>query len=225
MGIIIEKFATGREHKHHTVDTDHFSLDASGRLVPRQGEVFETMPLGSLFVVAFTSAGNLYQQNPHTADKMRWEVGFSQSRVSFFSPDVSSMFGGVATKSNEVTQGFYDYTDLRSISLGSANEPGGPYVSMVFAIRTIRIGQIPTGVRVHGSTENLHAFATMLSARMLESYKKMDSLVGLDTKELEQFFVEVNGFDFYQGEQTDYFISAEKNVIHITQQRPNRPFF
>ena len=224
MGIIIEKYSTEREYKQRHFESDHFSLDASGRLVPRPGEVFETMPLGSLFVVAFASAGNLYQQNPHTVDKMRWEVGFSQSRVSFFSPDVSGLFGGVTTRPKEVTQGFYEFTDLRSISLGSVKERGGPYVSMVFAVRTIQIGQIPTGVRVHGTSENLHVFATMLSARVLESYKRMDALTGLDVRELEQFFIELNGYDFFTGEQTDYFLSAQKNVMRVSQQRPNRPF-
>ena len=225
MGIIIEKYAANKSYDKQFNSMDHFATDADGRLVPKEGETFEIMPLESLSIAAFICVKNYYQPNPFTSPEMRWEVGFSQSRVSFFTPDSRTVLGKTVTEAGKATLGFFYYSDLRSVSLGAANEPGGPYVSMVFTIQTTPLVQVPSGVRVHGSIQNLQAFVTMLTARLLESYCEMSAQLSLDIRELGDFFAEASAFNFMQGAQTDYFINAEKNAVRVTKQQPNSPMF
>lgn len=220
MGITIEKYKAHSSYEKHANKSDNFSTDAAGRLIPHKGEVFETMPLGELAVIAYVNLGKIYQQNPYTTPGMRWEVGFSASRVSFFSPDTDLVLGGMTERAGSATLGFFYYHDLRSLSLGSAREEAGPYISMVFAIQQNHLAQIPVGVRVHGDIQALVAFGTMLSARLCEEYISLSATLGYDTHELEGFFNEVNNFDFIHGEQTDLFISAKANTLKVTRYRP-----
>ncbi len=220
MGIVIDTLRGGIEHSKHAHSADNFITDAAGRLIPHQGETFEVMPYGSLAVVAYVNAGKSYQQNPYTVKGMRWEIGFSKSRVFFYSPDTSLLFGGIAERPGHATLGFYYYSDLRSLSLGSAREQGGPYVSMVFVVQVNPYAQIPVGVRVHGTPQNLHAFATMLAARLVENYGQVGSILDLDMSQLSSFFCDVNSFDYHTGAQTDLFISAASNTLCVTRSRP-----
>lgn len=220
MGIVIDTYKSERIYDKHPNAADDFETSASGRLVPLNGEHFERMPLGNLGVLAYLIIGSAYQQNPYTTQNMSWEVGFSQSRVSFFSPDTDLVLGGVARRPGQATMGFYYYNELRSLSLGSAREQGGPYVSMVFVIQVNPYSQIPLGVRVHGTAHNLQAFATLLAARTLEHYGHLSSVLQLDTHELEAFFVTVEGFDYQAGLQTDLFINADKNSLRIVCNQP-----
>lgn len=220
MGIVIDKYKTEHTYDKHANISDNFSTDKDGRLIPQAGESFEIMPLGSLEVIAYVNVGKLYQQNPYTSPGMRWEVSFSENRVSFYSPDTDLALSGIAERSDAVTMGFYYYSELRSLSLGSMREPGGAYVSMVFSIQAHSFAQIPVGVRVQGSPQNLTAFATILAARLLKSYEQLGQALALDLRELGSFFEEASGFNYHMGEQTDLFISAEGNTMHITRTRP-----
>lgn len=222
MGIVIEKYKAGNAYSRHSSQSDNFKTDATGRLLAHPGEVFEIMPLGSLTVIAFVNVGKTYQQNPYTTPGMRWEVGFSAERVSFYSPDTDLVLGGIAERPGAMTMGFYYYHELRSLSLGSMREASGPYVSMVFSIQATPFSPILVGVRVHGTQHHLGIFATMLAARLIESYSQMSSKLSLDTRELERFFEEISGFDYNLGNQTDLFISATENTLHVTRDRPQQ---
>lgn len=220
MGIAIEKYKTQCGYGGHPSAADDFTTRPDGRIVAAQGEVFESMPLGSLGVVAFASLGNSYRQNPYTAENMRWEIGFSASRISFFSPDTSALIGGMAERPSQVTLGFYYYNELRSLSLGTVRDPGGPYVSMVFVIQATPTVSMPVGVRVHGTPENVHVFATMLAARFVEHYTLLSSGLQIDTSALGRFFEDINSFNYYTGMQTDCFITAAGNRLDIRKNTP-----
>jgi len=217
MGVIIERCRTNAAYKGRTHAADSFATDATGRLVAQEGESFETMPLGSLDLLSFINVGSSYQRNPETAAGMQWEIGFSDRRVSFFSPDSSKQFKNAAKQASHVTLGFYYYHELRSISLASAQSEGGPYVSMVFTTRLNWIAQIPMGVRVHGSPEALRIFATALVARLLEHYDQICSTLGVDGRELKTLLDEVNAFDFDMSVQTDLFINAQGNNVLVSK--------
>lgn len=220
MGIVIDKYKASHTYDRQPSAADNFATDAQTRLVPAEGEQFEIMPLGSLGVVAYVNVGDTYRQNPYTTPGMRWEVGFSEKRVSFYSPDTDLVIGGIAERAGTATMGFYYYNDLRSLSLGSAREEGGPYVSMVFVVQNNSFAQIPVGVRVHGTPVYLHAFATMLAARFIESYKQLSGLVNLNMSDVGGFFGGVDGFSYEYGQQTDYFINAEDNTLRIQKNTP-----
>lgn len=220
MGIVIEKYKVDTAYERHPSHHDNFKTDATGRLLPFPGEFFEIMPLGSLTVIAFVNVGKSYQQNPYTTPGMRWEVGFSAERVSFYSPDTDLVLGGIAERPGLMTMGFYYYHELRSLSLGSMREASGPYVSMVFSIQATPFSPVSVGVRVHGTPQNLGIFATMLAARLIESYSQMSSQLALDTRDLARFFDEISGFDYNLGKQTDLFISATQNTLHVTRDQP-----
>jgi len=217
MGVMIERCKTNSAYRGRTHAADAFATDGTGRLVPHRGEVFETMPLGSLDLLAFVNMGSAYQRNPETAEGMQWEIGFSDKRVSFFSPDCAKHFNNAAKNANHVTLGFYYYHELRSLSLASAKSEGGPYVSMVYTSKFNWLAQIPMGVRLHGKPEPLRIFATALVARLLEHYDQICSSLGVDARELKTLLDEVNAFDFDTGTQTDLFLSAKGNMVHVTK--------
>ena len=175
------------------------------------------MPLGSLDLLSFINVGSSYQRNPETAEGMQWEIGFSDRRVSFFSPDCSKHFSNEAKKASHVTLGFYYYHELRSISLASTQSEGGPYVSLVFTTKLNWLSQIPMGVRVHGSAEALRVFSTALVARLLEHYDEICSTLGVDGRELKTLLNEVNNFDFGMSLQTDLFINAQGNTVLVSK--------
>ena len=217
MGTIIERCKTNTVYKGRADAADDFATDVTGRLIPCEGEVFEIMPLGSLDLLSFINIGSSYQRNPDTIEGMRWEVGFSKGRVSFFSPDCSKHYSNAAKRASRATLGFYYYHELRSLSLGSVASEGGPYVSMVFVIKVNWFSQIPMGVRVHGTPEVLHAFVTLLAARLIERYDCICSDYGVDARALGVFFEEANAFDFEVGLQTDLFISAQGNTVRVSK--------
>lgn len=221
MGIVIDTHKTDHTYSYNPREADNFITDSEGRISLRPGELLETMPLGSLGVIAYINVGNAYKQNPYTTKNMRWEVSFSESRVIFFSPDTDFAFGGVAERQGNVTLGFYDYSELRSLSLGSAREQNGPYVSLVFNIQDSPVSQIPVGVRMTGSPQNLGVFATMLVARLIESYERLNLKLSVDTSGLRQLFEGVSSYDYSLGEQIDFFIGAKENSLCISQNIPN----
>jgi len=216
MGILIEKYKPGTTYKGRAHAADGFTTDTTGHLIPLEGEVFETLPLGSLNLIAFVSLGSSYQRNPDTTDDMLWEIGFSDRRVSFFSPNCAKQSNSSSRKAGNVTLGFYYYNELRSLSLGSIASEGGPYVSMVFVIKLNWFSQIPLGVRVHGAPEVLRVFALMLGSRLIKSYDLVCSSLGVDARELGDFFEEINTFNFSTGRQTDLFINAQGNTVRVT---------
>ncbi|MDR2672193.1 MAG: hypothetical protein LBC35_02645 [Coriobacteriales bacterium] len=215
MGIAIAKFKFDSTSSGHVSVKDDFATDANGRLLPAAHETFEYMPLGSLDVLAFTSIGSRYNQNPYTMPGMRWETGFSDDRVVFFSPQTNAILGGIKERSGQSTMGFYYYNELRSLSLAAARDVGGPYASMVFIIQATKVAVLPIGVRVHGTATNLRAFTTMLVARFTACFERLRATIGLDTGAIEPLFEQVNGFDFGNGIQTDFFITATENTMGL----------
>ena len=217
MGTIIERCKFSAVYKGRAHEADGFATDNTGRLIPQEGESFETMPLGCLDLVSFVNIGSSYRRNPETTEGMKWEIGFSEKRISFFSPDNSKQSSRSSKKTSHATLGFYFYHELRSLSLASAESKGGPYVSMVFVIKVNRFSQIPMGVRVHGTPEVLHIFATALVARLMEHYDQICSCLGVDARELKTLFGEVEAFDFQSGIQTDLFISAMNDTVRVSK--------
>ncbi|MDR1358919.1 MAG: hypothetical protein LBJ48_06160 [Coriobacteriales bacterium] len=213
MGIVINTCKAGAEYARHAHAADNFATDASGRLVPHSNEYFDVMGLGSLDVIAYLDVAGIYRQNPHTMPGMRWEVGFSDGRVSFYSPDTNALFGGLAERPGRSTMGFYYYTELRSLSLASLKDPGGPYVSLVFAIWATAASPIHIGVRVHGAPASLHAFATLLVARCIEGFAALSPALVFDSSDAQRLFETVNGFDYATGIQTDLFLVARENRL------------
>ncbi|MCL2807295.1 MAG: hypothetical protein FWD27_03905 [Coriobacteriia bacterium] len=217
MGTLIERRKVATAYKGRTHAADGFATDATGRLTPHAGEAFEILPLGCLDLYAFISMGSTYQRNPSTAEGMRWEIGFSDKRVSFFSPDCAKQYSSAAKQASYATSGFYYYPELRSLSLGSLRSEGGSYVSMVFVIKNSRLGQLPMGVRVHGVPGSLHAFVMMLVTRLMQNYDHISSRLGVDARELASLFTEVQGYDFETGSQTDLFINAQGNAVRVVK--------
>ena len=215
MGIAIAKFKHYSQNHGHVSQGDDFATDMAGRLLPAAGESFETMPLGSLAVLAFSRIGQRYNQNPYAAPAMPWEIGFSQRRLSFFSPQTNALFGGVKQRPGQSTLGFNYYNELRSLSLVAAENPGGPYVSTVFVIQATAHMNLPLGVRLHGALTNLRAFSTMLAARFLECYAQLSAQLGLNISALSELFERVDAFDFEHDDQVDLFVVAEGNSLSI----------
>lgn len=219
MGIIIEVRKADEEYGRHASAADDFATDEAGRLVPHHNEAFEFMPPGSLGMLSYTASENIYQQNPFTEEGMRWEIGFSQERISFFSPDSNLLPEGIAERDGQATLGFFHYSDFRSLALGSAREFDGPYVSMAFVVLAAPQTQIPVGVRVHGATDVLYTFATMLSDRLVMYYENMSKILDLDTRELKGFVKEAGKFDYLKGVQTDLYILADSNRLRVIRNK------
>lgn len=215
MGIAIARFKTNSHHDGHANAADDFATGADGRLLPLPQESFELMPLGSLDVLSFSIIGQRYSQNPSTVLGMLWEVGFSKQRLSFFSPETTALLSGVRRRPRQSTLGFYYYNELRSLSLGSIKEPGGAYVSMIFAIQATADVVVPLGVRVHGQPGKLKAFATLLTARCTQYYDRLRARLKLDLSALGQLFEVACAFDFLTSAQVDLFITAAKNTINV----------
>ena len=211
MGIIIDKCKTDHVYGKQPGAGDGYVTDETGRLVPERGEVFEVMPLGSLVLLAYLNMANSYRQIPYIAQGMRWETGFSQTRLYFFSPDTNQLLGGIADRGGTATLGFYYYEDLCSLSLGSAFAIGGPYVSMVFSVQGNIKSQMLLGIRVHATPQHLHAFATMLAARVVESSRQSGTINGSTESILGSFFEAVNSYDYHTGAQTDLFLDNLQN--------------
>lgn len=223
MGVVIDICKVNTEYSKHAYSTDDFATDATGRLVARPGETFETMPLGTLEVLAYIGVDNEYRQNPYTVKGMRWEVSFSDNRVVFYSPDTGKLMNGLTKRLRRAALGFCSYGELHSLSLGSAVEQEDPYVSTVFVAQVTPAARIPLGVRVHGAPAQLHAFATMLVSRTIQSYTNLSSrgiIAGLDLVESEKLLTCVNTFNYATGAQTDIFITAEDNRLGVTIRRP-----
>lgn len=220
MGIVIDKYKASHTYNQQAIAADNFATDANTRLIPAPGETFEIMPIGNVGIIAYVNVGNTYRQNPYTTPGMRWEVGFSEKRVSFYSPDTDLVVGGIAERPGIATLGFYHYHELRSLSLGSSLEEGGPYVSMVFVVQNNLMSQIPVGVRVHGYPAGLHAFATVLAARFIESYQQLSPVLDINMSDVGGFFGGIDGYNYETGQQTDFFISAEANTLRIKRSTP-----
>ncbi|MDR1089339.1 MAG: hypothetical protein LBL23_08750 [Coriobacteriales bacterium] len=220
MGIVIESRKANREYGNHAAQADDFATDAAGHLLPHEGESFETMPLGSVELTAYLAVGKAYRQNPYTFEGMRWEIGFSPSRVCFYSPDTNTILGGVAERADIATMGFYYYTELRSLSLGNVSEPGGAYVSLLFHIWATAKVSMQIGVRVYGEPAQLHVFATLFIARLVEGYAALGPGLGFDSGEAERLFTIVNGFNYESGAQTDLFLVAEENRLRLLVNLP-----
>lgn len=217
MGIIIERCKTNASYKGRSHKADAYATDATGRLVPHAGEIFETMPLGCLDLLSFITVGSANQRNPETVEGMQWEIGFSDKRVSFFSPDSAKLLKSSAKRARHATLGFYYYHELRSLSLGSNRNEDGPFVSLIFVIRFNWFSQIPMRVRVTGPLETLRIFATALTARLLEYYDELGSRLGVEARELKILFEEVTTFDFLSSVQTDLFINAQENSVRVSR--------
>ena len=220
MGLIIDTWKMGTEYDKNANSVEDFATDETGRLVPRSGEVFEIMPLGSLDVLAFVRVKDTFHQNNHTRLGMQWEIGFSEERISFFSPDTTTPLGGFSKRQGHVTMGFNYFNELRSISLGSAQEEGGPYISLVFMVDASHQAQVPVGVRMHGQPQNLHIFATVFAAHVVKAYSLMAAELNVDISDLNTFFDCVNGYDYAQGRQTDLYISATQNKLEVSEDWP-----
>jgi hypothetical protein len=215
MGIAIAKVKRNSQYHGHANPLADFATDASARLVPDAGESFELMPTGSLDVLAFSRLGNHYNQNPYAAPGMRWEIGFSNQRLSLFSPQTNTLLGGVNQREGQATLGFNYYIELHSLSLVPVQDVGGPYVSMVFIIQATPKTKLPLGIRMHGEPVNLSAFATMLAVRFIECFSNLGATHGLDISPIGKLFELTSGFDFTRDAQTDLFIVAGGSTLEI----------